>query len=466
MVARKVGVGLTLDNDQRVAVVGGGPAGSFFSYFLLLFAERLGRAIEVDIYEPRDFTARGSLGCNMCGGIVSESLVQCLAMEGISLPDSTVQRGIDSYVMHTEAGTHRIDTPTLEKRIAAVHRGGGPRTAPETKWESFDNHLLQIAAQKGAKIHSTRVAELAWKKGKPEIRAGEKQPQTYDLLAGALGVNSPDLKLFENLGFRYRRPNVVRTFITEIALDNDSIRSRFGSSMHVFLLKLPRLHFAALIPKGDFVTLCLLGNNIDQALIRSFLEHPEVQRCFPSGWSLPKNICRCAPKMSVGEAEAPFTDRVVLVGDCAASRLYKDGIGAAFRTAKAAARTAIFSGISAEDFARGYLPEFRKIGRDNRYGKFIFSAIHLAKRVDFSSRLVIEALIAENSKSAARQRMSAILWDMFTGSAPYRDIFYSFFHPGFLAECLSASLRAFWGRTPKNSKSTRIKNSIQSQTRM
>jgi flavin-dependent dehydrogenase len=466
MIARKAGVGLTLDDDQRVAVVGGGPAGSFFSFFILSFAERIGRSIAVDIYEPQDFNAMGPLGCNMCGGIVSESLVQSLAMEGINLPDSTVQRGIDSYVMHTEAGTHRIETPTLEKRIAAVHRGGGPRTAPETKWDSFDNHLLQMAAQKGAKIHPTRVAGLAWKEGKPEIQVGEREPQKYDLLVGALGVNSPDLKLFENLGFYYRRPKVVRTFIAEIALGSDSVRTLFGSSMHVFLLKLPQLDFAALIPKGDFVTLCLLGSSINQASIHSFLEHPEVQRCFPPGWCLPKNICRCSPKMSVGEADAPFADRVVLVGDCAASRLYKDGIGAAFRTAKAAARTAIFSGISAEAFARGYLPSFRKIARDNRYGKIIFSAIHQFKRMDMSSRLIMEALIAESRKSAAGQRMGAILWDMFTGSAPYRDIFYRFLHPGFLAECLSASRRAFWDRTPESSKGNRAKNSMQSQMRM
>jgi len=466
MAAKRSGVSLTLNDHDRVAVVGGGPAGSFFSYFLLLFAERIGCALEVDIYEPRDFSARGPLGCNMCGGIVSESLVQSLAMEGINLPDSTVQRGIDSYVMHTEAGTRRIETPTREKRIAAVHRGGGPRTAQEVKWESFDNHLLQMAAQKGAKIHPGKVSELTWKQGKPEIQTAQKRPQRYDLLVGAVGVNSPGLKLFEDFGFGYRQPSVVKTFITEIELGYEMVGTLFGSSMHVFLLKLPRLDFAALIPKGDFVTLCLLGNNIDQALIRSFFEHPEVQCCFPSGWSRPDNVCRCSPKMSIGEARHPFADRVVLVGDCAASRLYKDGIGAAFRTAKAAARTAVFSGVSAEDFASGYLPEFRKISRDNRYGKFIFSVIHLAKRVKLSSRIIIEAIVAENGKSADKQRMSTVLWDMFTGSAPYRDIFHRFLHPGFLAGCLSASVRALSGQTPDNKGADRAERSIRSQTRM
>lgn len=39
--------------------------------------------LHVDIYEPRDFTKPGPAGCNMCGGIVSESLVQALAVEGV-----------------------------------------------------------------------------------------------------------------------------------------------------------------------------------------------------------------------------------------------------------------------------------------------------------------------------------------------------------------------------------------------
>src|SRR3990170_2606668 len=76
------GSSLKLDSGSRVAVIGGGPAGSFFSYFLLDMARRLGIELQLDIYEPRDFSLPGPTGCNMCGGIVSESLVQALAIEG------------------------------------------------------------------------------------------------------------------------------------------------------------------------------------------------------------------------------------------------------------------------------------------------------------------------------------------------------------------------------------------------
>ena len=57
----------------------------------------------------------------------------------------------------------------------------------------------------------------------------------------------------------------------------------FGPSMHVFLLDIPRLEFAALIPKGDYVTLCMLGDDIDEELIDRFFAAPEVRARFPGG---------------------------------------------------------------------------------------------------------------------------------------------------------------------------------------
>ena len=46
---------LTLDDGSRVGVIGGGPAGSYFTYFLLSMAEMMGIELQVDVYEPRDF---------------------------------------------------------------------------------------------------------------------------------------------------------------------------------------------------------------------------------------------------------------------------------------------------------------------------------------------------------------------------------------------------------------------------
>src|SRR5512138_534290 len=96
---------LKLNNGSRVAVIGGGPAGSFFSYFLLNLAERLDLKLNVDIYEPRDFSLPAPQGCNMCAGVISETLVQNLATEGINIPASIVQKAVNAYVLHTDSGS-------------------------------------------------------------------------------------------------------------------------------------------------------------------------------------------------------------------------------------------------------------------------------------------------------------------------------------------------------------------------
>jgi len=99
---------LELTDGSRIAVIGGGPAGSFFSYYALEYARRFGLEIELDIYEAKDLAKIGAAGCNHCGGIVSESLVQELATDGIIIPSEVIQRGINTYTMHTEQGLSLI----------------------------------------------------------------------------------------------------------------------------------------------------------------------------------------------------------------------------------------------------------------------------------------------------------------------------------------------------------------------
>jgi len=429
---------LGLDSGSRVAVIGGGPAGSFFSYFVIEIARRVGMDLNVDIYESRDFSRPGPPGCNMCGGIVSESLVQTLAAEGINLPPAVVQRGIDSYQLHMDVGSVRIETPLREMRIAAVHRGSGPRDVDvkESKWTSFDGYLQALVLEKGAHLVRGRVDEINSRSGRPEVRIRGGSAQVYDLLIMAVGVNSGTLRLLEKLESGYELPQTTKTFISEYYLGEDTIASVFGSSMHVFLLDIPRLEFAAIIPKGDYVTVCLLGKDIDNSLVKSFLESPEVKRCFPQGWQSDQSSCQCWPSMNVDGAVKPFADRIVFIGDCGVTRLYKDGIGAAYRTAKAAATTAIFHGVSASSFRKHYWPVCRSIGIDNTLGKLTFGAVRKVRKARFARRAILLMSIEEQQRESHSRYMSMVLWDIFTGSAPYKDIFLRSLSPRFLSRFL------------------------------
>jgi flavin-dependent dehydrogenase len=427
---------LKLDDDSRVAVIGSGPAGSFFSYFLLNISRMVDMDIHVDIYDSRDFSIPGPTGCNMCGGIISETLIQNLAVEGIILPPTVIQRGIDSYILHTDVGKVRIDTPLQEKRIGAVYRGSGPRDVKEIKWGSFDGYLQKLAAEKGAHLIRGRVVDVSLEDGKPQIRTREGATHVYDLLAVAVGVNSGTLKLFQGLDLNYQLPRTTKTFIREYYLGEETVARYVGSSMHVFLLNIPRLEFAALVPKGDYVSLCLLGEDIDSSLIQSVLDTPEVKECLPSDMHWEQGSCQCAPYINIHGAENPYANRIVFIGDSGVTRLYKDGIGAAYRTAKAAATTAVFHGISVNDFKRYFRPTCQAISIDNMIGKMVFAFTRQIQKRQFARRAVLRMVSSEQQKEGRSRRMSTVLWDMFTGSAPYREILIRTFHPFFLSRFL------------------------------
>jgi hypothetical protein len=286
-------------------------------------------------------------------------------------------------------------------------------------------------------VIQARVEEVSRTDGRPTIRARGGQPQAYDLAVVATGVNTSILKTFEGLGIGYQRPRLTKTLIREYFLGEQAINVSLGTSMHVFLLNIPRLEFAALIPKGDYVTMCLLGEEIDNALGDEFASAPEVRAVMPSGWDPATYSCQCLPHINIRGVEKPYAERVVFIGDSGVTRLYKDGIGAAYRTAKAAARTVIFEGISERAFKDHFQPVCQSIRNDNKIGKYAFVLTRLAQRLPFVRRAIIS--ISRNEQlHGTRPRLSGILWDMFSGSAPYGDIFRRMVHPALLTRGILA----------------------------
>lgn len=432
---RHQGLPRVLQDGSRIAVVGAGPAGSMFSYFLLNMAEAVALDVSVDMFEPRHFCHRGPAGCNHCGGIVSESLVQRLATEGIILPDDVVQRGIESYTLHMDVGDVEIATPLMEKRIAAIYRGNGPRDSEPLDTHSFDGYLLELAQQKGATVINKLVTDVRRNGELMSVHCADQFSDSYDLVVMATGVNSRLMESLENQTQEFHRPGRTKTFICEFHLGRKVIRETFGPSMHVFLLDIPRLEFAALIPKGDYVTLCLLGDDIDDELMSRFFASPEVQNCFPDA-TIPVHVCHCYPRINIKPSNPAYGNRLVMIGDSGTTRLFKDGIGAAYRTAKAAAKTAIFHGVGAEDFKTHYAPLCRKINKDNRVGKVVFGFGGMVQKARFARRGVLRMTANEQSQEGSRRRMSGVLWDLFSGSATYTDIFLRTLHPAYVVSLL------------------------------
>jgi flavin-dependent dehydrogenase len=424
---------LELKSGSKVCVIGGGPAGSFFTYFLLDLAERLGVDIQLDNIEAKNFMKVGPVGCNHCGGIISESLVQLLSAEGINLPATVVRHGIDSYVMHTDDRNVKIETPLHEKRIASVFRGSGPIGSTSTEWNSFDKYLQDLCAQKGANLIIDKVIDLVFTNGRPVVKTSGKLEKEYDLVVAAVGLDKKTLGILKGINVEFQAPDTTKTYIRELFLGEEIVSQYFGNSMHVFLMDIPKLEFGALIPKGHYVTLVLLGQDIDKNMVQSFLSSDEVVNCFPKDWDMDKMFsCQCYPRINTHTAKYMYGNRFVAIGDSATSKLYKNGIGAAYITAKAAAATALFNGVSEKDFKKHYLPACRSLHYDNLIGKIVFLVTKLIKTNSLLKRGVVKTVIKEQNKAGKKRNMSLVLWDTFTGSAPYKEIFFRSLKPAFL----------------------------------
>jgi hypothetical protein len=113
---------------------------------------------------------------------------------------------------------------------------------------------------------------------------------------------------------------------------------------------------------------------------------------------------------------------LVVVGDGAVTRLYKNGIGSALATSRRAAWTAIYRGVRRADFAHGYLPLCRSIARDNRAGRLLLlqvPALKHSRPLALAHRSMARKAMRD---SAAAQLHARILWGTFTGTYSYADL--------------------------------------------
>jgi hypothetical protein len=124
------------------------------------------------------------------------------------------------------------------------------------------------------------------------------------------------------------------------------------------------------------------------------------------------------------------------------TRFYKDGIGSAYRAAKAVATTAVFRGISAEDFDQHYGPVCRRLSVDNMAGKLIYAAVHQVQKRRFARRAVVRMVSREQQKESGDRRVSMVMWDMYTGGSPYGEVLLRIMHPAlwvpFLGDCIAS----------------------------
>jgi flavin-dependent dehydrogenase len=422
---------LFLRDGAKIVVIGAGPAGSFFAHFAQQMARARGIRADITIFDAKSFLKEGPPGCNMCAGVVPDVVVRDLAEVGILLPPEKVQREIEGYSFHAGGGRLLFKDVQPGGHIYAVFRGNGPRFATSHAHISFDDFLLRHVEAEGAKVVMEPVfaIELPKLQGAPVLIRYGRPPVTdqmaADLVVGAFGLNTRMVEQVERLGFGYRAPRSLRAFQAELPLGRDLILKHFGNNIHIFCLDHKNIRFGSFVPKLDFLTVSLVGRtDVGLEDFRWFMSLPEVQGSLPSGWRMPDRFCSCHPKFPISPATKPYADRLVMVGDAAWSRYYKNGIGSAFLTARLAAQTAFSKGVAKENFRDHYEQEcLRRIVRDNRYGMTMFRANDFIAGSRWHMGVLARVTATPRAK-AVQQALHRVYWGMFTGSASYRSLFF------------------------------------------
>lgn len=424
---------LKLKDGSSVAVIGGGPAGSFFSIHALNIARSQGWKLRLTIFDRKFFEDCGPLGCNMCAGAIGSGLFKRLLELGISLPPNVIRHEIKGYVFHAFENYATLSRGP-EERMYTVFRGAGPlRPTAEQEKVSFDQHLLNVATSMGGEVLHEHVNEVVFPpQGGERIiikYQGGRLIHEADLLVGAFGVNS---RLAEKLAFfGYRPPDTWHTCQAEIYVGRPFNQERLRDMIHIFSPLGSGVIFSALTPKGDYITVTGIGKHVRIKDLEREMKTSEMRRFLPDDWSI---LCHCHPKVPVTSAQAPFADRFVIIGDASYSRFLKNGIESAFFTALFAAETAFQRGISRKDFREFYLSRCHSMFRkDNWYGRLMFGLHRFASSNRLISRSYLEVVKREQANTEiCPQDLSHILWYMFTGDAPYKSIFFKTMKPGLL----------------------------------
>ena len=436
---------LGLRDGDRIVIIGAAPSGSMFAYSVLRLAAKLNLDLDVRLYDSCDLSQPWIDGCNPCAGVVSQSFYSRLSRIGIDLDSAggPVCNMLRGYIWSTQSGCLRIESPYISSKIRTVFRGGGSRSPFSGDIVNFDHFLLSKAIAQGAIYNVARVVDLELGSSRRDrlsvhLRSGDRSwTERADLVVGAFGLNRSMLKVFSQLGIGYRPPRMIRAGQMELIRRSSVGRSDDDDYIRIYNLHGTKVRQMILTPKGSFATLTLLGvEDLGPDDLKQVQDTSEWSEICSLGWQWPSSGCCCLPQLVRRSARNFFTDRVVLVGDAACCRYYKNGLESALRSAEFAAEAAVYHGVGRWSFRFWYFSRvWREIIHDNSFGRFLLS---LYRWISMNPRLM--QWFMESRAALVRpimvRRHRDLLWDLLTGNRPYRSVFYRMANPSFLGVML------------------------------
>ncbi|MBS1257951.1 MAG: hypothetical protein MAG551_01004 [Candidatus Scalindua arabica] len=442
---------LRLRNNSNIAIIGGGPAGSFFANDAIKNAKKLGINIQITIFNGKDFSQRGPSGCNMSAAVIASTLHAKLIKDGIILPKRIIRQEIKGYYFHTEEYGIELYKPEQSDKssILAVYRGNGPLYSTHTESHSFDDYLLRHVIDQGVSLISEPVLDLNLSSNldTPATiiygKSGQQNKMEADLVVGAFGINSRMINKIEGLNFGYIPPKTIRTCQMEIPLDATFIKNSFKDNIQVFALGIKPFRFASMVPKDNYVTVSLVGSrDLTSNDLVDFINHPVVRKNLPHDWKLPEKFCKCLPKIALSHAKKPFADRFVIVGDASITRIFKNGLESAYITSQLAARAAFENGISNEDFDKHYYkPAHKLLAMDNKLGTIILAISDFVTKQNWLVKARL-SYVKSRKGSWIANHLNKLLWNMATGDAPYKIILMQALNPVFQVILIPVTIKA------------------------
>jgi flavin-dependent dehydrogenase len=392
-----------------------------------------GRAARVTLIDRKEFECSGPAGCNMCAGAIGPSMVGKIERLGLPLDKRVVRRIADGYEIHGQGISVTVDNPG-KMGIYTVFRGGGP-VSRDRETKSFDQFLLEAAKARGAEFLHERVIGIETVPGGYRLGFTDGSSRKFDFLVGAFGVNSSVRRM---LRVGYVPPKTWHTVQAEIPADNDFIVGRLHNRIHIVPAQTRTIRFLAITPKDDVLTLTGIGEYVKIAdLERERMLNRVLASLLPEGARV---LCHCHPQVPVGVAVDPIQDRFAVVGDAFISRHLKNGIESSHDTARILALALTNHGVSRESLREHFhRPCLRLFRYDNVWGKVLFGIYESVLRKGRLSDSYLRIVKEEGSSGDPAQ--ARILWSIFAGDSPYRDIAFEAFSPGTIVKLLRAFLR-------------------------
>ncbi len=410
-----------LADGSSIGVVGAGPAGTLFALHLLALLRERRRSLGITLIDRKTFECAGPSGCNMCAGAIGAVMVEKLERLGLPIDDRVIRRIADGYEIHGMDISVNVVNPE-RGAIYTVFRGGGPVASTGTR-KSFDQYLLDAAVERGAEFFHERVERIERIPRGFRLGFSDGSARQFDFLVGAFGVNS---EIVEKLDIPYVPPRTWHTVQAEIPADNETIVRQLRNRIHILPAKGRRIRFLAITPKDDFLTLTGIGEHVRiRDLKREIDENRALATLLPEGMRI---LCHCHPQVPVGVGKHPYADRVGIIGDAFVSRYLKNGIESAHDTSRVLAEAILEHGVSEPELREHfYRPCIRRFRYDNGWGKVLFGIYEIVLRKSRISDAYLKGV--GGAEAGTRGTQARILWSVFAGDTPYREIAREAFTP-------------------------------------